>query len=68
METSVNHLTALAKAEGIFSEEMYKYPNYALSDTPVHELYGHENTARLRAIKKKVDPEGIMELAGGFNL
>ena len=43
------------------------YPNYAIFDTPLVNLYG-VNLARLRAIKAAVDPENIMGLAGGFKL
>jgi hypothetical protein len=41
------------------------YVNYALFDTPLEEMYGG-NVARLRSIKDKIDPERVMDLAGGF--
>ena len=41
------------------------YPNYALFDTPLEEMYG-ENVARLRKIRAEIDPEDVMGLAGGF--
>ncbi|KIJ99511.1 hypothetical protein K443DRAFT_102120 [Laccaria amethystina LaAM-08-1] len=40
-------------------------PNFALGDTPLELLYG-ENVPKLRRIARKVDPEDIMGLTGGF--
>lgn len=68
MQNSVNHLLAVAKAEGIYAVDMTVYPNYALSTYGGDQLYGAANAARLRAIKAHVDPAGVMELAGGFTL
>ncbi|KIL58355.1 hypothetical protein M378DRAFT_170711 [Amanita muscaria Koide BX008] len=42
-----------------------KYPNYALFDTPVDEIYGG-NVNRLKALRSRVDPSNVMGLAGGF--
>jgi len=66
MQQSVNHLTEVAKAEGIYSEDMYVYPNYALDTYTGAQLYGPTNAARLRAIQARYDPNGVMQLAGGF--
>jgi hypothetical protein len=41
------------------------YPNYAISDTPLEEMYG-TNIQKLREIKVRVDPDNVMGLAGGF--
>jgi hypothetical protein len=41
------------------------YPNYALFDTPLEDMYG-ENVPRLRALRRTIDPEDVMGLAGGF--
>ena len=41
------------------------YPNYALSDTPLEDIYG-DNVTKLRMLKERVDPENVMELTGGF--
>ncbi|TDL15957.1 FAD-binding domain-containing protein [Rickenella mellea] len=41
------------------------YPNYALSDTPLELMYG-SNVARLRSIAKRMDPQDVMGLTGGF--
>ncbi|KAK7023511.1 hypothetical protein VNI00_016729 [Paramarasmius palmivorus] len=43
------------------------YNNYAPSDTPLKLIYG-SNLARLRDIKKRVDPSNVMGLAGGFKI
>ena len=43
------------------------YPNYAIFDTPLIDLYG-ANLPRLQAIKVGVDPDNVMGLAGGFKL
>jgi hypothetical protein len=41
------------------------YPNYALSNTPLSQMYG-DNVARLQNIRKAWDPENVMYLTGGF--
>ncbi|KAG9308226.1 hypothetical protein JVU11DRAFT_12244 [Chiua virens] len=43
------------------------YPNYALFDTPLVNLYG-KNLPRLQTIKAEVDPDNVMGLAGGFKI
>ncbi|KAM0134626.1 hypothetical protein ACHAO1_005543 [Botrytis cinerea] len=68
MQQSIDHLTEVAKREGIFSEDQYAYPNYALSTYGGAQLYGPTNAARLREIQSKYDPNGVMLLAGGFNI
>ena len=68
MQQSVDYLTALARREGIFDESFTAYPNYALSTYKGGQLYGSANAARLRAIKGQVDPNGVMDLTGGFQL
>ncbi|KAJ7581441.1 FAD dependent oxidoreductase [Mycena floridula] len=40
------------------------YPNYAQADTSLQQMYA-ENVPALKALKKRVDPSGIMNLAGG---
>ncbi|KAI9727246.1 MAG: hypothetical protein M1828_006865 [Chrysothrix sp. TS-e1954] len=66
MQQSVDHLTAIAKAEGIYSPDFSTYPNYAPSHYTWDQVYGATNAARLRSIRAKVDPDMVMELAGGF--
>lgn len=43
------------------------YPNYALYDTPLENIYG-QNLQRLRGIKEQYDPHDVMGLTGGFKL
>ena len=42
-----------------------KYVNYALFSTPLVDMYG-KNVERLREIRRAIDPEDVMGLAGGF--
>ncbi|KAJ7064518.1 FAD-binding domain-containing protein [Mycena amicta] len=70
MRTSAAHLTSVAFADGqvgVGSDEAALYPNYALIGTPLERLYG-ENLPRMRAVKERVDPHGVMGLAGGWKL
>ncbi|KAI0265073.1 FAD-binding domain-containing protein [Gloeopeniophorella convolvens] len=43
------------------------YPNYAIFDVTVQNMYA-QNLPRLRAIQNAVDPKNVMGLAGGFKL
>ena len=47
------------------TEQLSLYGNYALADTPLEAIYGM-NVEKLTSIKKEVDPENVMGLAGGF--
>lgn len=62
---SAARLQNLAESEGILGPA--KYPNYAIFGTAVRDFYG-QNTDRLRAIKREMDPANLMGLAGGFKL
>jgi hypothetical protein len=42
-----------------------KYPNYALFDTPLEDMYGG-NVERLRKIRAAIDLEDVMGLTGGW--
>ena len=55
----------VAVADGQNLTHAAVYVNYALFDTPLEEMYGG-NLARLRSIKDNIDPERVMDLAGGF--
>ena len=68
IQESVDKLTAVAKAEGIYDPDLTAYPNYALGTYKGDQLYGSANAARLRSIKAQVDPNGVMDLTGGFTL
>jgi len=55
----------VAIADGQNLSHAAVYVNYALFDTPLEDMYGG-NLARLHNIKAKIDPERVMDLAGGF--
>ncbi|KAH7886140.1 hypothetical protein F5I97DRAFT_1877832 [Phlebopus sp. FC_14] len=42
-----------------------RYPNYAIFDTALKNIYG-DNLPRLRSLQATVDPGNVMGLAGGF--
>ena len=58
-------LRAAALKDGQDIEHAAVYPNYALFDTPLEDMYG-KNVPRLRALRCAIDPEDVMGLAGGF--
>ncbi|KAK3313645.1 hypothetical protein B0H66DRAFT_629614 [Apodospora peruviana] len=70
MRESIATLRQVAIEEGIYTDSTHfpSYPNYAITGTPAEELYGPRNAARLRVIRDRVDPDRIMELAGGFEI
>ena len=66
MKESANRLAAVARAEGSLSDNPTAlYGNYVQATTPLIDIYG-QNLGSLRALKRKVDPTGIMDLTGGF--
>jgi len=68
MQTSVDYLKKIAIAEGIYSDSVPTYANYALSTYSGPQLFGATNAARLRRIQSKYDPNGVMkQLTGGFS-
>jgi len=62
---SADSLRAAALKNGQDVEHAAVYPNYALFDTPLEDMYG-KNVPRLRALRRSIDPEDVMGLAGGF--
>lgn len=62
---SAQRLQAHATDKGLSDANTVVYPNYAIFDTPLAQVYG-ANLPRLRAIKERVDPGKVMGLAGGF--
>ncbi|KAK0229792.1 FAD dependent oxidoreductase [Armillaria nabsnona] len=44
------------------------YPNYAIYDAPVVDMYGEEGVKRMEATRERVDPYGVMLLTGGFKV
>ncbi|KAL1673687.1 hypothetical protein EV122DRAFT_254991 [Schizophyllum commune] len=45
----------------------YIYPNYALADVRVEDMYG-DNLEKMREVRERIDPNGLMALAGGFKV
>ncbi|KAI5886834.1 uncharacterized protein SCHCODRAFT_01161072 [Schizophyllum commune H4-8] len=45
----------------------YIYPNYALADVRMVDMYG-ENLEEKREVRERVDPNRLMALAGGFKV
>ena len=54
-----------ALADGQNVSHAAKYVNYALFSTPLVDMYG-KNVERLREIRRAIDPDDVMGLAGGF--
>ena len=67
VRTSAQRLEAKAIADGLSDANAVVYPNFAIFDTPLVKLYG-ANVQRLQAVKRAVDPDNVMGLAGGFKL
>jgi hypothetical protein len=55
----------LNQGQDVGGSKQIRYPNYALSNTPLSEMYG-DNVARLQSIRKAWNPENVMYLTGGF--
>ncbi|KAK7023514.1 hypothetical protein VNI00_016732 [Paramarasmius palmivorus] len=62
-----NTIQARAIEEGQSTPDAILYNNYVVADTPLELLYG-DNLERLREIKRRVDPDNVMGLAGGFKI
>jgi Berberine and berberine like len=60
-----NTIRAAALADGQDVSHAALYPNYALFGTPLEDMYGG-NVERLRQIRAAIDPEYVMNLAGGW--
>ena len=41
------------------------YPNYAMFDVPLNDMYGG-NVDSLRSLRRRVDPHNVMGLTGGW--
>ncbi|KAF5356904.1 hypothetical protein D9756_006848 [Leucocoprinus leucothites] len=65
IKQSADRLRSLAAAEGQDLSNAALYPNYAIFDTPMQQLYGN-NLPTLQALKKLHDPDNVMELTGGW--
>ena len=58
-------IRAAALADGQNVSQAAKYPNAAISGTPLEGMYGG-NVERLHKIRVAIDPEDVMGLAGGW--
>ena len=66
MKESANRLSALAQVEGLIPDNRTSsYGNFVQPTTPLVDIYG-DNLRPLQELKRKVDPDNIMGLAGGF--
>jgi hypothetical protein len=65
LRQSSDIVRAAALADGQDVSHAAVYVNYALSDTPLEDMYGG-NVERLREIKAAIDPDDVMGLSGGF--
>ncbi|KAJ8496445.1 hypothetical protein ONZ45_g12439 [Pleurotus djamor] len=66
IKLSAQRLTNLAIAEGqSLLPNAPKYPNYAITGTPLSEMYG-ANVPTLQTLKASIDPTNVMGLAGGW--
>jgi FAD/FMN-containing dehydrogenase len=58
---------AIDDGQDVGGAKQIVYPNYAVYDTPLANLYG-SNVQRLETIRKLYDPTNVMGLTGGFKL
>lgn len=65
MVNSSARLTHAALAEGQDIANASLYGNYAIFGTPLHRILG-QNVERLAKLQKRIDPYGVMGLAGGW--
>jgi len=55
------------KARGPIAKPLPVYSNTTLDTTRPEDIYG-DNFERLRVVRKMFDPEGVMDLTGGFKI
>ncbi|PWY97599.1 FAD-binding domain-containing protein [Testicularia cyperi] len=65
IKATANKIAAQAKAEGQKLDNLYLYPNYAVTGTDPAAIYG-PNLARLSALRKQYDPKDVMGLTTFF--
>jgi hypothetical protein len=66
IHASTSHLKQVAINEGIYPSDSTAYPNYAVSGISATDLYDAANAARLASVRQQIDPNSVMEPAGGF--
>ena len=57
--------SVLNEDQDVDSVKQIRYPNYALENTLLLEMYG-DNVGRLQKIRQAWDPDNVTYLAGGF--
>ncbi|KAF8332476.1 FAD dependent oxidoreductase [Amanita rubescens] len=62
---SAERIRAVAIEDGQEIAHAPLYPNYAIFDTPLRDMYG-ANVDKLHMLRKRIDPHDVMGLAGGF--
>lgn len=65
VRSTAEALSDAARSEGQSRQGALIYPNYAIFDTPLEDIYG-SHLPRLRSLQSKVDPQNVMALAGGW--
>lgn len=62
------HDVARNTTQKLGMSDVPRYPNYAIYDTPAMDMYGEEGLKRMQDTRERVDPNGVMQLAGGFKV
>ncbi|KAG2042489.1 hypothetical protein BDR03DRAFT_1006193 [Suillus americanus] len=57
----------VAEAEGCTNDNLPKYCNTSLADTPLEDIYKN-NLSKLMTIRAKYDPDDMMGRTGGFRI
>ncbi|PCH36093.1 FAD-binding domain-containing protein [Wolfiporia cocos MD-104 SS10] len=65
MQTSSAYITQMAEEQGQEIADIMLYPNYAIYDTTLADMYG-DNVAKLQVLHKQYDPDNVMGLCGGW--
>ncbi|CAO1612897.1 unnamed protein product [Parajaminaea phylloscopi] len=66
MVASANRIAQKARDEGQKIDDLLLYPNYAISSTPIGQLYDAASLQRLAGIRSRVDPKNVMGLTTFF--
>ncbi|CAO1620321.1 unnamed protein product [Jaminaea pallidilutea] len=66
LQETAQRVTNKARSEGLYSDDLLLYPNYALDTTPVDRLYDAGSLSRLRQIRSRIDPKNVMGLTTFF--